>query len=369
MTDAPVLTLDRVSRRYGGVTAVDQVSLQVARGEFFSLLGPSGCGKTTLLRLIAGFDNPEPDGGEIRLLGEVVNGRRPYQRPIGMVFQNYALFPHLTVAGNVAFGLEERRVPRSEIASRVTHVLELVRLDPALYANRRPTELSGGQRQRVALARALVLQPPVLLLDEPLGALDLQLRKEMQLELRQLNRTLGITFILVTHDQEEALVMSDRVAVMSGGKVIQVGTPAGIYDHPRTAFIAGFIGQANRFHGRVTAFADRVATVEQAANISWRVETSSAMAIGTSLEIAVRPEWHDLVRDGAAPPDCNAIPGTVREVIFLGDSSHVVVALTDGAIVRVAVRSAGLDSHADSWRVGEHVVVTWPVGSAQVLEQ
>ncbi len=342
--------------------------MDVAPGEFFSLLGPSGCGKTTTLRLIAGFDAPEPDGGVVRMQGADVTAMRPYQRPIGMVFQNYALFPHLDVARNVAFGLEERRVPRAEIRDRVNHALDLVRLDPATYADRRPAELSGGQRQRVALARALVLEPPILLLDEPLGALDLQLRKEMQLELRQLNRALGITFILVTHDQEEALAMSDRIAVMSAGRVVQIGSPAEIYEHPRTAFVANFIGEANLFGGTVCAVEHGMATVTQSEGSDWRVPIRAA-AIGDMVQVAVRPEWHDLIPDVRAVSSVlNAVPGTIREIIFLGETLHVLVTLRDGATVRVALRNAGVLTTPLPWHAGDSVRVTWLPQDAQVLE-
>lgn len=367
MTPPPVLSLKRVSRRFRSVLAVDDVSLDVAPGEFFSLLGPSGCGKTTTLRLIAGFDAPEP-GGTVQMLGEDVTAQRPYQRPIGMVFQNYALFPHLSVARNIAFGLEERRVPRPEIRGRVDRALELVRLDPGTYAERRPAELSGGQRQRVALARALVLEPPILLLDEPLAALDLQLRKEMQLELRQLNRALGITFILVTHDQQEALVMSDRIAVMSQGKVVQIGSPAEIYEHPRTAFVANFIGEANVLTGIVSQVKSGEAMVGQDDGQSWRVRSASA-TVGGLMQIAVRPEWLDMVSAARGPePELNALPGTIREIIFLGETLHVLVALHNAAVIRVALRNAGVLTTPLPWHAGDAVRVTWAPQDAQVLE-
>ncbi|HEX3927811.1 MAG TPA: ABC transporter ATP-binding protein [Gemmatimonadales bacterium] len=361
MTDAPVLSLEHVSRRFGQARAVDDVSFAVARGEFFALLGPSGCGKTTTLRLIAGFDRPEPDGGVVRMLGEPMNDRRPYQRPIGMVFQHYALFPHLDVAGNIAFGLQERRVARGEIRERVTRALELVRLDPAAYATRRPAELSGGQRQRVALARALVLEPPILLLDEPLGALDLQLRKEMQLELKALNRTLGITFVLVTHDQEEALAMSDRVAVMSAGRVAQIGTPAAVYGAPRTTFVAGFIGEANILAGAVSAVRSGLATVTQADGCTWQLATDGAISVGTPVCVAIRPEWHTLLPAATASPGVNALRGVVREVVFRGESSHVLVTLPSGGVLRVATRDG-------AWQAGDAVAVTWRADQARILE-
>ncbi len=366
MTDPPVLSLERVSRRFGTSTAVDAISFSVARGEFFSLLGPSGCGKTTTLRLIAGFDRPEPDGGTIRILGDMVNDRRPYQRPVGMVFQHYALFPHLSVRRNVAFGLEERRVPRADIDRRVHRALELVRLDPAAFASRRPAELSGGQRQRVALARALVLEPPLLLLDEPLGALDLQLRKEMQLELKALNRTLGTTFVLVTHDQEEALAMSDRIAVMSAGRVEQLGTASDVYQHPRTAFVAGFIGAANLYRGTVAEVSAGVARVVQQNGCEWGVPIVRACTSGEDLVIAVRPEWQHLTTRGGAPSGENSLPGRVRDVLFLGDVLQVLVTLDGGGEARVALRNEGAVMAA-SWRTGDAVDVCWRPVDGQVL--
>lgn len=368
MTESPVLALEQVSRRFGDVVAVDRISFEVARGEFFSLLGPSGCGKTTTLRLIAGFEDPEPDGGTIRMLGEVMNGRRPYQRPNGMVFQNYALFPHLRVAENVAFGLEERQTPRHEITQRVAQALELVHLDPAVYANRRPSELSGGQRQRVALARALVLRPPLLLLDEPLGALDLQLRKAMQLELKALNRALGITFILVTHDQEEALAMSDRIAVIERGRVAQVGTPAEIYETPRTAFVAGFIGESNIYSGVVEQVSNGVATVVGRDGSRWQVALSSGRSVGASLAIAVRPEWQSLARDDTPAAAGNSVAGTIREIVFRGETLHVLVGLGHDQVVRVALRNEGVLANPLSWRTGDRVHVGWASHDAQVLE-
>ena len=359
MADAPALALDRVSRRYNGVPAVDRVSLDVASGEFFSLVGPSGSGKTTTLRLIAGFDDPEPDGGTIRMLGQVVNGRRPYQRPIGMVFQNYALFPHLTVAGNVAFGLEERRVPKAEIRRRVERGLELVRLDPATFSRRRTTELSG----RPAPTRGAGPGPGARTARSCCSTSRWRrsIRSfaiEMRLELRELNRRLGITFVLVTHDQEEALVMSDRVAVMSAGRIMQIGSPAEIYRHPRTAFVAEFIGDANIYRGTVHALfgwrCDRDAT--------GRPDLAGAGRSGrghraTTLQVAVRPEWHELVAGDSNGPGANALPGRIREINFLGETSHAVVALLDGHDVRVALRHSALTAGSRDWRTGEAVTV------------
>lgn len=327
-----VVELKRVTKVYGTVKAVDAVSLDIRRGEFFALLGPSGCGKTTTLRLIAGLEQLEPDGGEILLLGEPMHHRPAWERPVGMVFQNYALFPHLDVARNIAFGLEERRRPKEEITARVHRALELVRLDPAAFAARRPSELSGGQRQRVALARALVLEPRILLLDEPLGALDLQLRKAMQLELKALNRTLGITFVLVTHDQEEALAMSDRIAVMDHAKIAQVGTPADIYERPRTAFVAGFIGQCNLL-----------------------ARTSGGA------RVAIRPERIAVLPATDAPVAGESARGIVRELIYRGGTTHVVVQLDDGTEATAAIANTG---RAAAWAPGDAVVIAWKLADA-----
>jgi ABC-type Fe3+/spermidine/putrescine transport system ATPase subunit len=288
-----------------------------------------------------------------------------------MVFQSYALFPHLSVARNVAFGLEEHRVPRTEIPGRVERALGLVRLPPATFARRRPHQLSGGQRQRVALARALVLDPAILLLDEPLGALDLQLRKEMQFELKALNRSLGMTFVYVTHDQEEALAMSDRIAVMSEARVAQLGTPADIYENPRTEFVAQFIGEANLFGGTVGqggggAGGQRVVTMGDGR--TFQVPDHPAVRTGGPVRIAVRPEWLDLFAPGAVPPGENALPGVIRDVVYLGETMHVVVGLADGQLVRVALRNEGQLLNPLPWRRDAPVMVAWRPDDCQVLE-
>ena len=367
----PTVEFRRVSKSFADALAVDAVSFAVRSGEFFSLLGPSGCGKTTTLRLLAGFETPDTDGGEVRIDGEVVNHRRPYERRIGMVFQSYALFPHLSVAANVAFGLEEHRVPKAEIPGRVERALGLVRLAPATYARRKPHQLSGGQRQRVALARALVLEPAILLLDEPLGALDLQLRKEMQLELKALNRQLGMTFIYVTHDQEEALAMSDRIAVMSEARIAQLGTPAEIYENPRTEFVARFIGETNVFGGaggQTDSGAGGLRSITTPDGQQLVVPDHPAIREGGEVRVAVRPEWLDLCAPGAVPPGENAVPGTVRDVVYLGETIHVVVTLADGALVRVALRNEGQLLNPLAWSVGDAVMVAWRPEDCQVLE-
>ncbi|HEX5004370.1 MAG TPA: ABC transporter ATP-binding protein [Gemmatimonadales bacterium] len=372
MSDAaPVVEFRRVTKSFGSTPAVNGVSFSVRRGEFFSLLGPSGCGKTTTLRLLAGFEAPDPGGGEVCIDGEVVNDRRPYERRIGMVFQNYALFPHLSVERNVAFGLEEHRVPKGEVPGRVARALELVRLAPATFARRRPHQLSGGQRQRVALARALVLEPSILLLDEPLGALDLQLRKEMQLELKALNRQLGMTFVYVTHDQEEALAMSDRIAVMSAARIAQLGTPAEVYENPRTEFVAGFIGVANIFGGRLgegSSGGGAPRSVRRDDGRTLLVPDAPSVPAGAPVRIAVRPEWLDLAPPEAPPPGENTLPGVVEEVVYLGETMHVVVTLDDGHSVRVALRNEGQLGNPLRWRRGELVLVAWRPEDCQVLE-
>jgi putative spermidine/putrescine transport system ATP-binding protein len=326
-----------VSKSFGSARAVDDVSFAIARGEFFSLLGPSGCGKTTTLRLLAGLERP--DAGDIRLGGASALLLRPYERKLGMVFQSYALFPHLTVERNVAFGLERRRAPPAEAARRVADALRLVRLDPEEFGRRRPAQLSGGQRQRVALARALVLEPDLLLLDEPLGAIDEKLRRDMQLELRQLNRALGVTFVYVTHDQDEALTMSDRIAVMDRGRVAQLGTPAEIYEYPRTEFVATFIGESNLFAGE------------------------------GGRRISVRPERMSLVSRGGRLPDGHAErAGMVEEVIYQGEMLRVLVRLDSAERCTVALRNDGSLPRPLPWSGGAPVLVGWDPADARILE-
>jgi ABC-type Fe3+/spermidine/putrescine transport system ATPase subunit len=364
----PAVEFRRVSKSFGTTKAVDSISFNIERGEFFSILGPSGCGKTTTLRLLAGFETPDPDGGEVRILGEVVNDKRPYERQIAMVFQNYALFPHLTVERNIAFGLEQRRTPRTEIAGRVERAMDLVRLAPETFARRSPAQLSGGQRQRVALARALVLDPAILLLDEPLGAIDLQLRKEMQLELKALNKQLRTTFLYVTHDQEEALTMSDRIAVMSHARVAQLGTPAEIYENPRTAFVAKFIGESNFLEGRITGRSGNWWDVEGRQGIRFRIPILNGVQAGQDVRIAVRPEWLDVCRPDAVPDGENAIPGIVSNVVYLGETMHVVVSGPTIPDMTVALRNEGQLINPLPWRYGQEATVAWRPEDCQILE-
>ena len=367
-SSTPVVQLVRVSKSFGDVKAVNEVSFEIYRGEFFSMLGPSGCGKTTTLRLLAGFEEPDEDGGEVRLLGQVVNKKRPYERQVAMVFQNYALFPHLTVERNVAFGLEQRKTPKTDITDRVRRALEMVRLKPDLFARRMPGQLSGGQRQRVALARALVLEPAILLLDEPLGAIDLKLRKEMQLELKALNKQLGTTFVYVTHDQEEALTMSDRIAVMDNARVAQLGTPAEIYENPRTAFVAKFIGESNFFEG----WAHRVGAgweLEWPYGGTAKIPTHASLAQRKRIKIAVRPEWMDVWRPEAVPAGENAVIGSIEDVIYLGETMHVLVQVPHVGTVTVAVRNEGQLIKPLPWRRGDAAAVAWLPEDCQILEE
>jgi spermidine/putrescine ABC transporter ATP-binding subunit len=365
----PVVQFSGVSKTFGDVKAVDSISFDIHHGEFFSILGPSGCGKTTTLRLLAGFEEPDQDGGEVRLLGQTVNKQRPYERRIAMVFQNYALFPHLSVARNVSFGLEQRKTPKHQIGDRVRRSLEMVRLKPDVFSSRMPSQLSGGQRQRVALARALVLEPAILLLDEPLGAIDLKLRKEMQLELKALNKQLGTTFIYVTHDQEEALTMSDRIAVMDNARVAQLGTPAEIYENPRTAFVAKFIGESNFFEGTAAKQPNGQWLVRQDGGGSFLVPHHSSLKEGQRVRIAVRPEWMDVAWPDGVPPGENSLTGTVRDIIYLGETMHVIVTVPRAGDVTVALRNEGQLIKPLLWKRGDTAAVAWLPEDCQILEE
>jgi spermidine/putrescine transport system ATP-binding protein len=373
VTTAPkgqcVVEFSGVSKSFGDLKAVDDISFEIQRGEFFSILGPSGCGKTTTLRLLAGFEQPDEDGGEVRLLGQIVNKKRPYERQISMVFQNYALFPHLSVAKNVAFGLEQRKTPKHEIDDRVRRALEMVRLKPEVFLKRMPAQLSGGQRQRVALARALVLEPTILLLDEPLGAIDLKLRKEMQLELKALNKQLGTTFVYVTHDQEEALTMSDRIAVMDNARVAQLGTPAEIYENPRTAFVAKFIGESNFFEGKARERSNGRWHIGQVGETAFQVPNHPSLEQGCEVRIAVRPEWMDVFKPDAIPPGENALIGTIRDIIYLGETMHVIVTVPGSGDVTVAVRNEGQLIKPLTWKKGDAAAVAWLPEDCQILEK
>jgi putative spermidine/putrescine transport system ATP-binding protein len=328
-TATPAIRLTGLTKTFGSVNAVDDLDLDIAEGEFFSMLGPSGSGKTTVLRLIAGFE--QPTAGTVSLFGDDVTAKAPFDRDVNTVFQDYALFPHMTVLENVAYGLRVRGMGRKEREERAREALESVRL--GTFGDRKPAQLSGGQRQRVALARATVVQPKVLLLDEPLGALDLKLREQMQVELKEIQRSLGITFIFVTHDQEEALTLSDRIAVFNNGRIEQLGTPAEIYGSPRSSFVASFVGTSNIFDP-----AEAAALLE--------VE-------GTR---SIRPEKIALSAPGSKSAGI-ALPGVISEVIYLGTSTRLLVSLEGGKTLSVLEQNASAVSDAD--RRGESVLATF----------
>jgi spermidine/putrescine transport system ATP-binding protein len=346
----------------GGVlSAVNHVSMQIKDGEFFSLLGPSGCGKTTSLRMIAGFELPTE--GSILIHGREMSQVPAFRRPVNTVFQQYALFPHMTVEENIEFGLEMKGVGRAERSKRVSEALSMVRL-PGMEM-RRPKQLSGGQQQRIALARALVNKPEVLLLDEPLGALDLKLRKEMQLELKTLQREVGITFIYVTHDQEEALTMSDRIAVMSKGQALQVGKPEEIYERPGNKFVADFIGETNFLDGTVSEQNGPVVIIDLPGTGLVRVESSRKFTNGQPVSVAVRPEKLHL---NAASPEGNSLQGRVEEVIYIGTDTHYGVRFTGGQKARVREQNA-TQAHKEMARTGDQVNVSFTQNSPRVLTE
>ena len=348
------IALEGVTRRFGKLDAVHDVSLEIADGEFFSLLGPSGCGKTTTLRMIAGFE--VPDEGRILLQGRDVTFVPANRRPLNMVFQQYALFPHMSIYDNVAFGLKVKRVPRGEHDGRVREMLRVVELEG--LEKRRPRQLSGGQQQRVALARALVNNPAALLLDEPLGALDVKLRKLMQLELKRIQAELGTTFVYVTHDQDEALAMSDRIAVMNNGRVEQIGGPREIYEHPTTAFVADFIGSLNMLELTVDEIVGGFAVMRAGEGERVVLTAPQDARVGTMLQVAVRPERVHIGAVGApapAPEAGSLLRGEIAEVVYLGMYTQFHV--TTGAGRVVASRLA--DELVTPLEVGSSVIVSW----------
>jgi putrescine transport system ATP-binding protein len=343
----PLLRLENISKQFGTFTAVDQLSLDIYQGEFFALLGPSGCGKTTLLRSIAGFERPS--SGRILLDGVDLAPVPPHRRPVNMMFQSYALFPHLTVEANVAFGLKQEGLPKAEIATRVADMLALVKLET--FGRRRPHELSGGQRQRVALARSLVKRPRVLLLDEPMAALDKKLRGETQFELMDLQRQLGLTFIIVTHDQSEAMTVADRIAVMDRGRLMQVAPPAEIYESPNSRWVADFIGSVNLFEGRV---GDREDIVEGTALGRLRVGAKIDAEPHATVWVAVRPEKIRLSQRQADPGDApapdNSIAATVLDIGYLGDLSVYKLRSETGVPLQAAMANSGsLSARGIGW--------------------
>ncbi len=387
--------LDHVTKRFGDFTAVHDMQLEIADGEFFSMLGPSGCGKTTTLRMIAGFE--QPTSGQLYIMGQPVAGIPAYRRPVNTVFQNYALFPHMTVAQNVAFGLEMAKVPKQDIEKRVAEALELVQMSP-MHA-RKPSQLSGGQQQRVALARALVNRPKVLLLDEPLGALDLKLRKAMQLELKQIQSEVGITFVYVTHDQEEAMTMSNRIAVMSNGLVQQIGTPREIYEHPQNRFVADFIGETNFLEGKVEELNGVVKLAIGNSHLIGRSDVP--LSLGQTAFLAIRPEKINIYPQGnitvrdieldaeqiadafgghvpSGPFDLGqvlrrehesiVINGQISEAIYIGTDTRYRVKILGNEQLFVRSQNFG-DRYDTTFSVGDEVLLHWPAENARILTE
>jgi putrescine transport system ATP-binding protein len=357
----PYIAIENVSKRFGDFVAVNNVSLKIYKGEIFCLLGGSGCGKTTLLRMLAGFE--KPTAGQILIDGQDMADIPPYERPVNMMFQSYALFPHMTVYGNVAFGLEQEKLPKAEIKERVGAILDIVHMGS--FAQRKPHQLSGGQRQRVALARALVKRPKLLLLDEPLGALDRKLREHTQFELINIQERLGVTFVVVTHDQEEAMTLASRIGVMNRGEITQIGTPRQIYEFPATRFVADFIGSVNLFDGELVEDEPdhvRVKCVDFPQPVY--VDHGLSAPPNAQLWVAIRPEKITLEREQPAYGD-NWVKGVVKEIAYMGDMSIYVVHLAGGREVRVTqtniARKAG---EAFTWE--DEVYLTWDASSPVV---
>jgi putrescine transport system ATP-binding protein len=341
----PYISFQNVTKRFGDFTAVNDLSLDIYEREFFALLGASGCGKSTLLRMLAGFETPT--SGRILLDGQDLAGIPPYKRPVNMMFQSYALFPHMTVEANIAFGLKQDGMPKAQIAERVAEMLKLVRLEQ--FAKRKPHQLSGGQRQRVALARSVAKRPKVLLLDEPLGALDKKLREATQFELMDLQQELGLTFVVVTHDQEEAMTMADRIAIMDKGKVMQVATPAEIYEAPSSRFVADFVGSVNMLEGTVTSRNGNSVVIKGNSGAQISVENAGDAAPGADVAFAIRPEK---IRVTSKRPEtaANAMEGEVWDIAYLGDMTVYHIKLGDGQVVKAsALNSARVSEDPLTW--------------------
>ena len=361
----PLIEFDSVVKRFGDFTAVDGVSLDIYEREFFALLGPSGCGKTTLMRMLAGFEMPT--AGEVRLGGENIADLPPYKRSVNMMFQSYALFPHMTVEQNIAFGPKQDGLPKGEIEARVREMLKLVNLEP--FGKRKPHQLSGGQRQRVALARALAKRPKVLLLDEPLSALDKKLREETQYELMDLQQNVGLTFLIVTHDQEEAMTVADRIAVMDHGKLIQVATPSEIYEQPNSKYVADFIGDINLIEGKVASLEAGTKLVNVAVSALEKpltIETDQAVRPGDQVWVAIRPEKVRISLDAPKAADANVVPGSVYDIGYLGDASIYHVKAASGHNLRTLVANVTrLVERPISWE--DKVWLWWPRDAAVLL--
>lgn len=360
-----IIEIRHLVKEFDGIPVVNDVSLTVRRGEFFSILGPSGSGKTTLLRLLAGLEAPL--GGDIIIEGHQMVGVSPHLRPVNMVFQSYALFPHMTVLENIGFGLRMKGIETCVLQKSVSDVVGLVRLRGK--ESRYPAQLSGGEQQRVALARALVNRPAILLLDEPMGALDQQLRQMMQGELKAIQREVGLTFLYVTHHQEEALTMSDRVAVMQHGRILQVGTPAQVYEHPTNRFVAEFMGNSNHLTLRLIALDEKYAVAQPvfASGLTVKIPLREGMSVGSQGEIIIRPERIHLKRAGALYHGENNLPGHIEKVMYGGNEWHVEVRLTQDILWKVRMSNAG--DGAVPFAIGEGVQVCWAVEDMRVLQE
>ncbi len=362
----PYVRIDKVTKKFGDFVAVDDVTLNIYKGEIFCLLGGSGCGKTTLLRMMAGFE--APTAGSIWLDGVDITAMPPYERPVNMMFQSYALFPHMTVQKNVAFGLHQDKLPRSEIDARVAEMLKLVRMEQ--FAKRAPHQLSGGQRQRVALARSLVKRPKLLLLDEPLAALDKKLREHTQFELINIQETLGVTFVVVTHDQEEAMTLATRIGVMNHGEIVQVGTPTDIYEYPSTRFVADFIGSVNMFEGRLIEDEPDYVRVESAdLGGVFHVGHGVSAAPNATVWVALRPEKIHISRERPDGEGDNRVAGVVSEIAYLGDQSVYLVKLGSGRQVRVTQPNTVRQSVGGRISWDESVWLSWDSSSPVVVTQ
>ncbi len=362
-TATPYIRIQNVVKKFGDFVAVNNVSLNIYQQELFCLLGGSGCGKSTLLRMLAGFE--EPDAGQIFLDGQDMAGIPPYKRPINMMFQSYALFPHMTVEDNIAFGLKQEHTPKKELWERVKGILDLVKL--AAFASRKPHQLSGGQRQRVALARSLVKQPKLLLLDEPLGALDKKLRESTQFELMNIQEKLGVTFVVVTHDQEEAMTLSSRIGVMNAGQIVQVGTPSEIYEFPTSRFVADFIGSVNMFEGRITdEDNDYVRIRSDEADCTIFINHGVAAPPSAAIGVALRPEKITITHEAPENLNENCVVGVVEDIAYMGDMSVFNVRLKTGKLVKVS--QTNLIRHAsDAIHWDDQVYLTWNAASGVVL--
>jgi putrescine transport system ATP-binding protein len=358
----PYVRIEGVTKTFGDAAAVDNVSLDIHEGEIFCLLGGSGSGKTTLLRMLAGFETPTD--GRVFIDGQDMTGIAPCDRPVNMMFQSYALFPHMTVEKNVAFGLEQEKLSRPEIGERVAQILEMVKMSP--FLGRKPHQLSGGQRQRVALARALVKRPKLLLLDEPLGALDRKLREHTQFELLSIQKKLGVTFIVVTHDQSEAMTLASRIGVMNHGQIVQIGTPLDIYEYPQTKFVADFVGSVNLFEGRlVEDEADHVRISSEELGAVVYVDHGISSAPGVAVWVAIRPEKISMDRTPPAHSE-NVAQGVVKEIAYMGDMSIYIVALSTGKLMRVTLPNV-VRRAEDRFTADERVYLSWHASSPVVL--